>query len=162
MRLIRFVSTLGLAAVLLVSMGATTGLAAPTEQVPPGWVVVQQPPQGGLGRVVVGGRFGIVVALLGQHAQVELHLGQGDELPAVGRVVAGQPGPQIRRPAEVPAGRLPLPAVVVVRAEGVERILVTCDDDNAASIVIIEKAGGVLDDVRLAPDGTPRRRYWLM
>ena len=43
MRLLRFVSTLGLAVVLLVSMGAATGLAAPTEQVPAGWVVVQQP-----------------------------------------------------------------------------------------------------------------------
>lgn len=42
MRLVRFVSTLGIAAVLLVSMGATTSLAAPTEQVPAGWVV-QQP-----------------------------------------------------------------------------------------------------------------------
>src|SRR4051794_35366764 len=43
MRLIRFVSTLGLATVLLASMGATVSLAAPTEQVPAGWVAVQQP-----------------------------------------------------------------------------------------------------------------------
>jgi predicted acetyltransferase len=52
-------------------------------------------------------------------------------------------------------------ALVIARAEGVHRILVTCDDDNTASIVIIENAGGLFDDVRLAPDGTPKRRYWL-
>jgi predicted acetyltransferase len=52
-------------------------------------------------------------------------------------------------------------AIVITRAEGVDRILVTCDDDNTASIVIIERAGGVLDDVRRAPDGARKRRYWL-
>ena len=52
-------------------------------------------------------------------------------------------------------------ALVIARAEGVERILVTCDDDNSASILIVERAGGILDDVRRAPDGTWKRRYWL-
>jgi predicted acetyltransferase len=52
-------------------------------------------------------------------------------------------------------------AIVMTRGEGVDRILVTCDDDNTASIVIIERAGGVLDDVRRAPDGARKRRYWL-
>jgi predicted acetyltransferase len=52
-------------------------------------------------------------------------------------------------------------ALVLMRAQGVDRVLMTCDDDNTASIAIVEKAGGILDDVRLAPDGTRRRRYWL-
>jgi len=52
-------------------------------------------------------------------------------------------------------------ALVIARAEGVDPILVTCDDDNTASTLIIENAGGVLDDVRLAPNGTHKRRYWL-
>jgi predicted acetyltransferase len=52
-------------------------------------------------------------------------------------------------------------ALVIARAEGVDRILVTCDDDNTASSVIIERTGGVLDDVRRAPDGGQKRRYWL-
>jgi predicted acetyltransferase len=52
-------------------------------------------------------------------------------------------------------------ALVVARAEGVDRVLVTCDDDNTGSAVIIERAGGELDDVRIAPDGTHRRRYWI-
>jgi predicted acetyltransferase len=52
-------------------------------------------------------------------------------------------------------------ALVVARAEGVRRVLVTCDDDNTGSAVIIERVGGVLDDVRIAPDGTHMRRYWI-
>jgi predicted acetyltransferase len=52
-------------------------------------------------------------------------------------------------------------ALVIARAEGVDSVLVTCDDDNPASAVVIERAGGVLDDVRRAPDGTQKRRYWI-
>jgi predicted acetyltransferase len=52
-------------------------------------------------------------------------------------------------------------ALVIARAEGVDRILVTCDDDNTASTVIIERTDGVLDDIRRAPDGAQKRRYWL-
>ena len=49
-------------------------------------------------------------------------------------------------------------ALVIARAEEVDRILVTCDDDNTASTVIIERTGGVLDDT---PDGAQKLRYWL-
>jgi predicted acetyltransferase len=52
-------------------------------------------------------------------------------------------------------------ALVVARAEGIDRVLVTCDDDNIGSAVVIERAGGVLDDVRSAPEGTHVRRYWI-
>jgi predicted acetyltransferase len=38
---------------------------------------------------------------------------------------------------------------------------VTCDDDNLASATIIERLGGVLDDVRPDPDVPPKRRYWI-
>jgi predicted acetyltransferase len=44
---------------------------------------------------------------------------------------------------------------------GVERVLVTCDDDNVASAAVIERCGGVLDDVRVVGDGAPKRRYWI-
>ena len=52
-------------------------------------------------------------------------------------------------------------SLVVARAHGFERVLVTCDDDNLASAGVIERAGGVED----APDvdealGT-KRRFWL-
>jgi predicted acetyltransferase len=52
-------------------------------------------------------------------------------------------------------------ALLLLHAQGVDRILITCDDDNTASIALVEKAGGVLDDIRPAPDGKQRRRYWL-
>jgi predicted acetyltransferase len=40
-------------------------------------------------------------------------------------------------------------------------VLVTCDEDNLASIAVIERCGGVLEDVRPDPDGAPKRRYWI-
>ena len=36
-------------------------------------------------------------------------------------------------------------SLVVARAHGVDRVLVTCDDDNAGSAAVIEANGGVLD-----------------
>jgi predicted acetyltransferase len=52
-------------------------------------------------------------------------------------------------------------SLIVARAEGVDRVLVTCDDDNMASATIIERLGGVLEDVRQGNDGIPKRRYWI-
>lgn len=43
---------------------------------------------------------------------------------------------------------------------GLGRVLVTCDDSNAASFRTIEKAGGVLEDVRHTELGLTRR-YWI-
>ena len=45
---------------------------------------------------------------------------------------------------------------------GLDRVLVTCDDDNAASIRVIEKSRGVFDGIY--HDATlrhPKRRYWI-
>ena len=39
---------------------------------------------------------------------------------------------------------------------GIDRALVTCDDDNRGSIRVIEAAGGELEDVR-----GRKRRYWV-
>ncbi|MCP9490243.1 MAG: GNAT family N-acetyltransferase [Solirubrobacteraceae bacterium MAG38_C4-C5] len=52
-------------------------------------------------------------------------------------------------------------ALVVARRAGVGRVLLTCDDGNEASASIIERAGGVLEDIRVAPDGIGKRRYWI-
>ena len=46
------------------------------------------------------------------------------------------------------------------RALGLERVLVTCDDANAASARTIENNGGVLEDVRETELGQTRR-YWI-
>ena len=36
---------------------------------------------------------------------------------------------------------------MIARSYGVERVLVTCDDDNAASAAMIERCGGVLESI---------------
>ena len=51
-------------------------------------------------------------------------------------------------------------SLVVARAGGVDRILVTCDDDNLASRGVIEANGGVLENI-VEVDGVPLRRYWI-
>ena len=53
-------------------------------------------------------------------------------------------------------------ALDVARYEGVERVLVICDDDNVASAATIERCGGVLERVVEASDAdTAFRRYWI-
>ena len=45
---------------------------------------------------------------------------------------------------------------------GLQRVLVTCDDDNIGSIKTIEKNGGVLESIVTGADGDkPTRRYWI-
>lgn len=46
------------------------------------------------------------------------------------------------------------------RALGLDKVLVTCDETNPASARVIEKAGGVLEDVRDTELGRTRR-YWI-
>jgi predicted acetyltransferase len=41
-----------------------------------------------------------------------------------------------------------------------EKVLITCNDTNLASARVIEKAGGVLEDVRHTELGLTRR-YWI-
>ncbi len=49
------------------------------------------------------------------------------------------------------------------KADGYDRVMLTCDDDNIGSIRTIEGAGGELEDVIDAPEaGQPLvRRYWI-
>jgi predicted acetyltransferase len=50
----------------------------------------------------------------------------------------------------------------VCREIGLGRVLITCDDDNEASRRIIERNGGVLEDVVPQPDrDVAKRRYWV-
>jgi predicted acetyltransferase len=45
---------------------------------------------------------------------------------------------------------------------GVDRFLVTCDEDNVVSIRTIEKNGGVLENIVSGPElEKPKRRYWI-
>lgn len=53
-------------------------------------------------------------------------------------------------------------SVTIARALGVDRVLLTCADDNVASRTVIERCGGVLDPVWPMTDAElPRRRYWI-
>lgn len=45
---------------------------------------------------------------------------------------------------------------------GINRVLVTCDDNNLGSIKTIEGNGGVLENKIVAGEGAPlKRRYWI-
>ena len=58
---------------------------------------------------------------------------------------------------------LPL-ALVEAKKLGIPRVLVTCDDDNIPSQKIIQRAGGVLQDVietPLNPDKKKVMRWWI-
>lgn len=54
-------------------------------------------------------------------------------------------------------------ALIILRAEGVGRVLVTCGRDNVASARTIEKNGGVLESTSPPIPGDPVeiRRYWI-
>jgi len=43
---------------------------------------------------------------------------------------------------------------------GLEKVLLTCNDDNLGSISIIEKSGGILQD-KIESGGKLTRRYWI-
>jgi predicted acetyltransferase len=48
------------------------------------------------------------------------------------------------------------------REMGLQRVLITCDDDNIASIRVIEKNGGIFEDQIQHPGyDKPVRRYWI-
>lgn len=45
---------------------------------------------------------------------------------------------------------------------GIDRALVTCDDDTVGSAAVIERSGGVFENIRSVPGGaSSKRRYWV-
>jgi predicted acetyltransferase len=53
-------------------------------------------------------------------------------------------------------------SLVIARAAGVDRVLLTCDDDNVGSITVIERCGGRLESVIQADfQPAPIRHYWI-
>lgn len=54
-----------------------------------------------------------------------------------------------------------LGALRIVRDLGVHQVLVTCNDSNTASSIVIEKCGGVLENIIDGDDGERVRRYWF-
>jgi predicted acetyltransferase len=51
--------------------------------------------------------------------------------------------------------------LIIARAAGVDRVLVTCDQDNAGSRTVIEACGGVLDSVARPRGKPPVLRFWI-
>lgn len=53
--------------------------------------------------------------------------------------------------------------LVFAQAEGLKRVLITCDDQNQASAAVIEACGGRLEDKRINPETKHLvRRYWVL
>jgi predicted acetyltransferase len=115
------------------------------KNVPPGWVpatfelaIVERQ---------VAGRLSVRHALNDFLMQQGGHIGYG-VLPAFrGRGIAKR---MLQR------------GLQITRALGIERVLVTCNENNVASRRIIEGAGGVYESSYDEPGvGVPIRRYWL-
>ncbi len=82
---------------------------------------------------------------------IALRLGPGDFVRRFGHIGYGiRPSARRRGLATWALGRM------LVEARGLDRVLVVCEDGNAASMRTIERNGGVFDGV----DGT-LRRYWI-
>jgi predicted acetyltransferase len=53
-------------------------------------------------------------------------------------------------------------SVGIARALGLDKVLLICDEGNAASAAVIERCGGALEDIVPGEDGTRAiRRYWV-
>ncbi|HET9899191.1 MAG TPA: GNAT family N-acetyltransferase [Streptosporangiaceae bacterium] len=52
-------------------------------------------------------------------------------------------------------------SLVIIRSLGVDRVLVTCTDDNVGSARAIEACGGVLDPDEPYSSPSRMRRYWI-
>jgi predicted acetyltransferase len=52
-------------------------------------------------------------------------------------------------------------SLIIARSIGIDRVLVTCDDDNIGSIKTIESCGGQLENVVTSEEQAPWRRYWI-
>jgi predicted acetyltransferase len=84
-----------------------------------------------------------------------------DFLERVGGHIGYAVVPEFRRRGYATA-ILRMSVVIARRDLGIDRILVTCDDDNVGSVRTIEKNGGVLENVVSGQDlETPKRRYWI-
>ena len=52
-------------------------------------------------------------------------------------------------------------SLVIAQGLGVDKALITCDESNIASAVVIERCGGVLEGTVPGEGGSPaKRRYW--
>jgi predicted acetyltransferase len=50
---------------------------------------------------------------------------------------------------------------IIARSLGVDRALVTCDEDNIGSATVIQRCGGLFDSIHVTDEGRLIRRYWI-
>ena len=83
-----------------------------------------------------------------------------DYLAKVGGHIGYEVRPSFRRQGiATEMLRLVLP---IAKNIGLDRVLLTCDDNNFASIKTIEKNGGVLKQtIKVAEDKPEKRHYWI-
>jgi predicted acetyltransferase len=115
------------------------GLSMPADRVPATFLVAQ------VGRALVG------------RASIRHEL--NDHLAAVGGHVGYGVRPAYHRHGF--ATEILRQSLIIARAEGVDQVLLTCEEDNRASATVIERFGGVLEDVRPDAYGRRMRRYWI-
>lgn len=82
-----------------------------------------------------------------------------DDLLQLGGHVGYAVRPRFRRRGYATA--ILLQSLGMLRELGVQQVLVTCDEDNVGSAAVIERCGGVLEDVRRLGAGPAKRRYWI-
>ncbi len=59
------------------------------------------------------------------------------------------------------ATKLLVHAVSEAQKLNISPILVTCDEDNIASVKVIEKCGGTLENILPTENGPAKKRYWI-
>ena len=102
--------------------------------------------------------FAFVESTIVGRLQVRLHL--NDFLHTIGGNIGYVVLPALRRRGYAKA--MLQQGLEIARTLGLRRVLITCDEDNVASIRTIEGAGGVLEDIVFVRDGAPKkRRYWI-
>jgi predicted acetyltransferase len=53
-------------------------------------------------------------------------------------------------------------SLAIGRALGLDKVLLTCEEGNAASAALIERCGGILEDIVPGENRAPhKRRYWV-
>jgi len=102
--------------------------------------------------------FGFVGAAIAGRLQLRMHL--NDFLLRAGANIGYAVLPAYRGRGY--AGEMLEQALPIARQHGLTRVLVTCDEENLASMRTIARAGGILEDIVLIEEGRPRkRRYWI-
>ena len=52
-------------------------------------------------------------------------------------------------------------ALDILKDRGVQKALITCNQDNIASMKTILACGGIEDESTIEPDGTVIKRFWI-